>query len=81
MDRELKNFEELLKILPVGGEQKAREVAAWERSREIKDAKDLLPVNFLHLTGTPSFGKTAAIVRLEGNIHLTKNAVFAYSCK
>jgi hypothetical protein len=28
------------------------------------------------LTGTPAFGKTAALLQLEGNIHLTKNAVY-----
>jgi hypothetical protein len=76
MDGELKNFEELLGLMPVGWEQKASELGAWERSREIKDAKDLLLVNFLYLTSTPSFGKTAAILQLEGNIHLTKNAVY-----
>jgi hypothetical protein len=46
------------------------------RTREAKDAKDLFPVNFFYidrcaLTGTPSFGKTTALLRLlEGNIHL-----------
>lgn len=76
MSGELKTFEELLKLMPVGWEQKAREMGALERSREIKDAKDLLLVNFLYLTSTPSYGKTAALLQLEGNIHLTKNAVY-----
>jgi hypothetical protein len=76
MDGELKSFEELLGLLPVGWEQKARELGALKRSREIKDAKDLLLVNFLYLTSTPSFGKTAALLQLEGNIHLSKNAVY-----
>jgi hypothetical protein len=76
MDGELKNFEELLGLMPFGWEQKAWELGALERSREIKDAKDLLLVNFLYLTSTPSFGKTAAILQLEGNIHLTKTAVY-----
>jgi hypothetical protein len=62
--------------MPFGWEQKARELGALERSREIKDAKDLLLVNFLYLTSTPSFGKTAALLQLEGTIHLTKNAVY-----
>jgi hypothetical protein len=34
-----------------------------------------LPVNFPCLTGTPSFSRTAAVLRLEGTIHLTRNAV------
>jgi hypothetical protein len=76
MDGELKSFEALLSLLPMGWEQKARELGALERSREVKDAKDLLLVNFLYLTSTPSFGKTAALLQLEGNIHLTKNAVY-----
>ncbi|MDR2662727.1 MAG: hypothetical protein LBC31_07000 [Treponema sp.] len=83
MDGELKNFEELLNLtylpyllMPSGWEQKARDLGALARSRKIRDAKDLLPVNFLYLTGTPSFGKTAAILRLEGSIHLNKNTVY-----
>jgi hypothetical protein len=76
MDGELKTFEELLKLMPSGWEQKARELGALKRSREVRDAKDLLLVNFLYLTGTPSFSKTAALLRLEGTIHLTKNAVY-----
>ncbi|MDR2618025.1 MAG: hypothetical protein LBC62_04060 [Treponema sp.] len=31
---------------------------------------------FLYLNSTPSFGKTAAVLQLEGNIHLNKNAVY-----
>ncbi|MDR0629461.1 MAG: hypothetical protein LBG24_07495 [Treponema sp.] len=61
MDEELKTFEELLKLMPLGWEQKARELGALERSWEVKDAKDLLRVNFLYLTSTPSYGKTAAL--------------------
>jgi hypothetical protein len=76
MDWELKSFEELRRLMPFGWEQKARELGALERSREIRDAKDLLPVNFLYLTGTPSFGKTAALLQLEGDMHLTKDAVY-----
>jgi hypothetical protein len=37
-------------------------IGALERSREVKDAKDLLLVNFLYLTSTPSYGKTAALL-------------------
>jgi hypothetical protein len=49
--------------MPLGWEQKARELGALERPREVKDAKDSLPVNFFYkLTGTPSLGKTAAIL-------------------
>jgi hypothetical protein len=74
MDGELKTFEGLLKLMPSGWEQKARELGALKRSREIRDAKDLLLVNFPCLTGTPSFSRTAAVLRLEGTIHLTRNA-------
>jgi hypothetical protein len=76
MDGELKSFEELLKLMPSVWEQKARELRALKRSREIRDAKDLLPVNFPCLTSTPSFSKTAALLQLEGTIHLIRNAVY-----
>jgi hypothetical protein len=66
MDGELKTFAELLKLMPSGWEQEARELGALKRSREVRDAKDLLLVNFPCLTGTPSFSKTAALLRLEG---------------
>jgi hypothetical protein len=46
MDGELKTFEELLKLMPSEWERKARELGVLKRSREIRDAKDLLPVNF-----------------------------------
>jgi hypothetical protein len=39
MDGEIKNFEELLKLMPLGWEQMARELSALTRSRKIKDAK------------------------------------------
>jgi hypothetical protein len=71
-----KLFEELIKLMPEGWEQKARELGAFTRSRNIKDVKDLLLVVFMYLTNTPSFGKTAAILRLGEDIHLNKNAVY-----
>jgi hypothetical protein len=37
----LKTFEELLKLMPSGWEQKMRELGALKRSWEIRDAKDL----------------------------------------
>jgi hypothetical protein len=52
------------------------ELGAFTRSRNIKTANDLLPVVFKYLTNTPSFGKTAAILRLGEDIHLNKNAVY-----
>jgi hypothetical protein len=46
--------------------RKGMGIGRLERSREVKGAKDLLPVNFLYLTGAPPFGKTAALLQLEG---------------
>jgi hypothetical protein len=76
MDGELRSFEALLGLLPMGWEQKARELGALERSRGGEGRERLIVVNFLYLTGTPSFGKTGALLRLEGNIRLTKKAVY-----
>jgi hypothetical protein len=52
-----------------------------KQSREIRNAKDLLPVNFLCLADTPPFSKAVTLLRLEGTIHLTKNAVYERMAK
>jgi hypothetical protein len=64
MEGEIKNFEDLLNLMPLGWEKKARELGTLTQSREIKDARDLLPVIFLYLTDMSSFGKTQAVLEL-----------------
>jgi hypothetical protein len=76
MEGDIKNFEDLLNLMPLGWEEKARELGALTRSREIKDTRDLLPMIFLYLTSTPTFGKTQAALQLEESIRLNKNAVY-----
>jgi hypothetical protein len=59
MDEKLKNFEELLKLMPFEWEQKAQELGAWERLREIRNAKGLLLVNFFYLTRNAVYERIA----------------------
>jgi hypothetical protein len=48
--------------MPSEWEQNAQELGELERPQKIRHAKNLLLVNFPCLTGTPSFGKTAALL-------------------
>jgi hypothetical protein len=62
--------------MPSGWEQRTRELGALEQLWEIRNVKDLLPVNFPCLTSTPSFSETAVLLQLEGTIHADQNAVY-----
>jgi hypothetical protein len=70
------DFNELVKLMPKGWEEKARELGAFARARNIKSVEDLLLVNFLYLTSAPSFGSTSAILKATEKIMLNKNAVY-----
>ncbi|MDR3161281.1 MAG: hypothetical protein LBU28_06670 [Spirochaetaceae bacterium] len=76
MEGELIDFDTLLSLLPEGWEQKARDLGAWERAREIKTPAELLRLIVLYLTEGVSFAGTSAIVRLAGHCHLNKVAVY-----
>ena len=76
MEIERRNIEKLLELLPPGWEQQARETGALTRSRNIKNAEELLRLNLLYQTSGGSFGKTSALLKLTEGTSLNKNAVY-----
>lgn len=72
----MKEINEITKYLPKGWEEKARELKALVRAREVKTAEDLLTVILTYLMRMGSFGATAAWLKLTSDIHLDKNAVY-----
>ena len=60
------NFELLVSVMPYGWQDKAKELGALLRGREIKEAIDLLRLVFLYLTEGKSFSGTAALLELTG---------------
>jgi hypothetical protein len=76
MDEGKTSFEQLLSVMPEGWEAKAKELGAWSRGREIKNAPDLLRLVFLYLTEGKSFSGTAALLKLTGIRSISKKAVF-----
>ena len=76
MGREETNFERLLSVMPPGWQNKAKELGALLREREIKNAIDLLRLVFLYLTEGKSFSGTAALLNLAGICSISKKAVF-----
>jgi hypothetical protein len=76
MRGEKAGFEQLLSVMPEGWEDKAKELGAFVRGREIKSAVDLLRLVFLYLTEGKSFSGTAALLRLGDICSISKKAVF-----
>jgi len=76
MGREKDRFEQVLCLLPEGWEQKAKELGALQRAREIKTPEELLRLILVYLTEGKSFAGTSAIMRLSGETELSKVAVF-----
>ncbi|MDR1901125.1 MAG: transposase [Treponema sp.] len=76
MKEEKASFEHLLSVMPEGWEDKAKELGALQRGREIRNATDLLRLVFLYLTDGKSFSGTAALLKLAGIGSMTKKAVF-----
>jgi hypothetical protein len=71
-----KRFKQLLKMLPEGWEEKAKELGALQRAREIKTPEELLLLNLLYLTEGKSMSGTSAIANLSGTATMSKVAVF-----
>ncbi|MDR2476412.1 MAG: hypothetical protein LBD18_01325, partial [Treponema sp.] len=69
-------FKRLLSVMPPGWEDKAKELGALVRSREIKDAVDLLQLVFIYMSEGKSFSGTAALLELAGVCSISKKAVF-----
>ena len=76
MGREKDRFEQLLKLLPEGWEEKAKELGALQRAREIKTPEELLRMILLYLTEGKSFAGTTVIRQLSGEKKISKVAVF-----
>jgi hypothetical protein len=62
--------------MPEGWEEKAKELGAFTRGREIKSVIDLLRLVFLYLTEGKSFSGTAALLELGDLSSISKKAVF-----
>jgi hypothetical protein len=76
MEGEKTSFERLLSVMPEGWQDKAKELGALTREREIKSAIDLLRLVFIYLTDGKSFSGTAVLLKLTGICSITKKAVF-----
>jgi hypothetical protein len=74
MREENYTFEDMAVILPEHWREKAKELGALQRAREIKTPEDLLKLIFLYLTEGKSFGSTSALLRMSESYHLTKKA-------
>jgi hypothetical protein len=76
MGREEAGFKRLLSVMPPGWEDKAKELGALVRSREIKNADDLLRLVFIYLSEGKSLSGTAAWLELGGICSISKKAVY-----
>ena len=76
MGRGKTQFKQLLELLPEGWEEKAKELGALQRSRQIKTPEELLRLNLLYLTEGKSMAGTSAITNLSGEATMSKVAVF-----
>jgi hypothetical protein len=76
MRGEQAGFKRLLSVMPKGWEDKAKELGALVRGREIKNALDLLRLVFLYLTEGKSFSGTAALLQPASICSISKKAVF-----
>ena len=57
-------MEEIIEYLPKGWEEKARELGAFTRARNIKRVEELLALNMLYITNEGSFQMTSAAMKL-----------------
>ena len=75
MGRENNRFESMLELLPEGWEEKANELGAFQRAREIKSPGGLLRLILLYLTEGKSFRGTSAVTRLSGEAAISDVAI------
>ena len=76
MGREEERYKELLKLLPEGWKEKAKELGALQRCREIKSPEELLRLLLLYVTEGKSMAGTSALTNLSGTAQMSKVAVF-----
>jgi hypothetical protein len=79
MNEENTSFERLLPVMPEGWQDKAKELGALSRAREIKKAIDLLRLVFIYLTEGKSFRGTAVLLKLAGMCSITKSSIHEIS--
>ncbi len=72
----MKEINSITKYLLKDWEEKARELKALVRAREVKTAEDLPTVILTYLMRMGSYVATAAWLNLTSDIHLDKNAVY-----
>jgi hypothetical protein len=72
MERE---FRELLRLLPDGWEEKAKELGALTRRRKVKSAEELPRLVLLYVTEGGSFAGTKALLEMSGEEAPTKWAI------
>jgi hypothetical protein len=65
-------FKEIVKLLPEGRQEKAKELKAFRRAKEIKSPEQLLKCILSYLTEGTSFAKTSALLRISGEADITK---------
>jgi hypothetical protein len=70
------NIGEVFCLFAEGWQEKARELGALTRARNIKTAEDLLMLNLLYQTTGKSLGGTSALLKSGRSINLDKNAVY-----
>ncbi|MDR2247184.1 MAG: hypothetical protein LBE17_11045 [Treponema sp.] len=80
MREENYTFEDMAAILPEQWREKAKELGALQRAREIKTPENLLKLIFLYLTEGKSFRNTSALLRMSERYHLTKKALYPRLC-
>lgn len=69
-------FEEITKLLPSDWEEKAKELGALKRRRNIKNARDLLAMNLLYASEGGSYQATSELMKMAAGISMNKNAVY-----
>jgi hypothetical protein len=80
MKKDNYTFEDLTAVLPDHWREKAKELGALQRAREIKTPEDLLKLIFLYLTEGKSFGNTSALLNMSERRRLTKKAIYTRLC-
>jgi len=72
----IQNLDEVFSLFSEGWQEKAAELKALTRARNIKTAEDLLMLNLLYQTNGKSLGGTSSLLKSGGEINLDKNAVY-----
>ena len=69
-------MKEIIEYLPEWWEKAAKETGALQRTREIKNAEELLALNMLYISNDGSISSASAAMRLMKGISINKNATY-----